>query len=172
MARKSQISLRLYTPGDDIAVSNVLTLAYDTPTEARLVASLREAGDMAVELLAFDSERCVGYAGFSRMIAPRDWLALSTLAVLPQVRSRGIGNELIRYGLDYARRAHAKAITVLGDGRYYQRFGFTYKAAQNLKTPYSIADTLLYPIAAGTAFAEEELVYARAYSVFDTAPTG
>lgn len=169
--KKSQVSLRLYAPADDIAVSNVLTTGYDTPAEARLVHALRERGELAVELLAMDGDKCIGYIGFSHHVRPSGWFALAPLAVVPQWHGKGIGADLIRYGLDYARRAGAKAVTVLGDGRYYQRFGFTYKAAQNLSTPYSVDNTLLYPIAPGTAFAEERLIYSTAFEEFDTSPT-
>ncbi|QPM92131.1 GNAT family N-acetyltransferase [Pseudooceanicola algae] len=171
MAKRLNLQLRLYTSSDEIGVSNVLTSSYDTPAEARLVSALRANGELAVELLAFDGDRTVGYIGFSRHIRPDGWMALAPLGVLPQWRGHGIGADLIRYGLDYARRAGAKAITVLGDGRYYQRFGFTYKAAQNLTTPYTVENTLLYPIAAGTAFAEERLVYSNAFEAFETTPT-
>lgn len=167
MARKSEIKLRLFQPGDEIAVGNVLTQAYDTPAEARLVQSLRESGAMEVELLAYDGEKTVGYIGFSRHTAPRTWFSLMPLAVLPYRRNIGVGADLIRYGLDYARRAGADAVTVVGDGRYYQRFGFTYRAAQNLTTPYNLERTLLYPIAPGTAFSNETLVYPDAFAEVD-----
>ncbi|WP_217701719.1 GNAT family N-acetyltransferase [Pseudooceanicola sp. HF7] len=163
--------LRLYAAADEIGVSNVLTQSYDTPAEARLVSSLREKGELLVELVAKDEDTTVGYIGFSKHLNPEGWVALAPLAVIPQCRDRGVGADLVRYGLDYARRAGARAVTVLGDGRYYQRFGFTYKAAKNLTTPYSIENTLLYPIAAGTAFAEERLVYSSAFDAFSTAPT-
>ncbi|KAA2312335.1 N-acetyltransferase [Pseudooceanicola sediminis] len=167
MARKSEITLRLFQPGDEIAVGNVLTQAYDTPAEARLVQSLRDCGAMEVELLAYDDEKTVGYIGFSRHEAPRNWFSLMPLAVLPYRRNIGVGADLIRYGLDYVRRAGADAVTVVGDGRYYQRFGFTYRAAQNLTTPYSIERTLLYPIAPGSAFSDATLVYPEAFATVD-----
>ncbi len=167
MARNTNITLRLFQPSDDIAVGNILTQAYDTPSEARLAHALRESGDMEVELLAFDGDKTVGYIGFSRHNSPRNWFSLMPLAVLPYRRNIGIGADLIRYGLDHARRAGADAVTVVGDGRYYQRFGFTYRAAQNLTTPYNLDETLLYPIAPGTAFSQARLVYPDAFAMAD-----
>ncbi|MBT9382927.1 N-acetyltransferase [Pseudooceanicola sp. CBS1P-1] len=172
MAKNVKITMRLFEPGDEVRVGNVLTQGYETPAEARLVSTLRDNGDMAVELLAFDArDEAVGYIGFSRHVSPEDWFALSSLSVIPSYHGSGIGADLIRYGLDYARRARAAAVTVLGDGRYYQRFGFTYKAAQNLSTPYDAQQTLMYPIKPGTAFAHERLVYAEAFDALDMAPT-
>ncbi|MGI3165302.1 GNAT family N-acetyltransferase [Pseudooceanicola sp. 200-1SW] len=171
MARKPEIEHKLYTSAHEIGVDNLLTQAYDGPAQARLVEALRRAGDMTVELMALHKGHVVGYVGFSRHLSPEGWVALSPLGVLPQWRSKGIGSELVRYGLDAARRAGARAITVLGDGRYYQRFGFTYKSAENLETPYCGDQTLLYPIAAGTAFAAEKLVYPAAYRELGLQPT-
>ncbi len=171
MARKVDFTLELYTPEREIGVGNVLTLAYDGPEQARLALSLRRSGDMAVELLAIAKGSVVGYIAFSHHVWPQGWVAISPLGVLPNWRDKGIGADLVRYGLDHARRAGAKAVTVLGDGRYYQRFGFTYKSAENLETPYAADRTLLYPIAPGTAFASEKLVYPPAFRELGLEPT-
>ncbi|MBY5974470.1 N-acetyltransferase [Ferrimonas balearica] len=171
MPRKPEILHKLYASEHEIGVYNLLKQAYEGPSQAHLVSELRKAGDMAVELLGLHDGHVVGYIGFSHHPSPDGWVALSPLGVLPQWRSRGIGSELVRYGLDAARRSGAKAITVLGDGRYYQRFGFTYKSAENLTSPYCADQTLLYPIAAGTAFAEERLVYPAAYRELGLQPT-
>ncbi|WP_010140998.1 GNAT family N-acetyltransferase, partial [Oceanicola sp. S124] len=137
MARKPEITLTLYSPVHGIGVGNVLTQAYDGPAQAQLVQAMRSAGDMTVELLALSDSSVVGYVGFSRHLSPEGWMGLSPLAVLPAYRKYGIGADLVRYGLDHARRAGARAVSVVGDGRYYQRFGFTYRAAENLQTPYA-----------------------------------
>ncbi|PJE28899.1 putative acetyltransferase [Pseudooceanicola antarcticus] len=171
MARKPEITHKLYSPVHGIGVGNLLTQAYDGPAQAQLVQAMRSSGDMVVELMALHEESVVGYVGFSRHLSPQGWMALSPLGVLPAWRSHGIGAELVRYGLDHARRAGAKAVTVLGDGRYYQRFGFTYRAAENLETPYSSEKTLLFPIAPGTAFSEEKLVYSPAFRELGLEPT-
>ena len=58
----------------------------------------------------------------------------------------------------------AGAVTVLGNARYYQRFGFTRSSAEALETPFSRENTLLYPIRSENAGIMAELVYPAAYS--------
>ncbi|MHC9236824.1 GNAT family N-acetyltransferase [Pseudooceanicola sp. 502str34] len=158
--------LRFVLPEDRDTISEVLTEAFKGDAEARLVSTLRNSGDMALELVAIVDRKIVGYVGFARHYQPRGWYSLSPVAVRPRYQRRGIGAELIRYGLDYARQARTPAVTVLGDLAYYRRFGFTHKAAENLSTPYPSEHTGLYPIAPGTAGTKAELVYADAFSRF------
>jgi len=158
--------LRFVLPEDRVRVSQVLEGAFPTAAEARLVDDLRNAGDMTVELVAVLEGRVVGYIGFARHYRPEGWICLSPLAVESRHRRRGIGSDLVRYGLDHARRSGARAITVLGDTRFYQRFGFTHGAAENLTSPFPEEHTMLYPIAPGTAGTRAHLQYPDAFMRF------
>lgn len=158
--------LRALLPKDITPVSILLDTAFETPLEARLVARLRRDGDMALELVASDGHRPYGYIAFCRLKEPEGWLSLSPVAVAPSRQGSGVGSELIRYGLDHARRSGAKAITVLGDPVYYRRFGFTQKAAENLDSPYAGPNFMLYPIAPNTAGLDVTVTYAEAFSAF------
>jgi putative acetyltransferase len=157
------MDLRPLQPDDALAVSALLATAFDGPMETRLVSQLRQDGAMALELVAADAGRTYGYIGFCKLTAPGDWWSLSPVAVSPSRQGGGIGSELIRYGLDHARRAGARAVTVLGDPVYYRRFGFTCKAAENLTSPYSGPNYMLYPIAPLTAGIAAEVTYPEAF---------
>ena len=156
--------LRPLTPDDDTAVSALLATAFDGPVEVALVTNLRTAGDFALELIAEEDDHIYGYIGFCRLVSPRDWWSLSPVAVSPSRQRRGVGSDLIRYGLDHARRSGAKAVTVLGDPGYYKRFGFTVKAAENLTHGFPPEYFMLYPIASRTAGAHHEIVYPEAFT--------
>ncbi|WP_136636989.1 GNAT family N-acetyltransferase [Pseudooceanicola onchidii] len=160
------MTLRPMQPGDETAVSALLTTAFDGPLEAQLVSRLRADGDMALELLAEEDGRIFGYVAFVRLQEPEGWLSLSPVAVAPSRQRRGIGSDLIRMGLDQARQAGARAITVLGDPDYYTRFGFTLKAAEHLQSPFAGPHFMLYPIAAKTAGRSDRVVYPPAFSEF------
>ncbi|MGB2202130.1 MAG: GNAT family N-acetyltransferase [Pseudooceanicola atlanticus] len=164
--RRDDILLRFLLPEDRKAVTEILDAAFGTDDESRHVKRLRDAGDMAIELIAVNRAGPVGYIGFARHYAPKGWMSLSPLAVKPKYQGRGTGSELVRYGLDYARQAKAPAVTVLGNRRFYQRFGFTRKAAENLETDYPPEHTLLYPIAPRTAGTSARLVYPDAFTQF------
>lgn len=160
------MNLRPFQTEDAISVSVLLSTAFDGPGETVLVEALRQDGDMALELVAIDDDdKLYGYIAFARLHTPLGWWSLSPVAVSPARQGQGIGGELIRYGLDYARRAGAKAVTVLGDPDYYTRFGFTRKAAENLRCPYSGPWLMLYPIAPGTAGTEARVTYPPAFEL-------
>lgn len=158
--------LRFVLPEDRAKITDLLTSAFPADDEARLVEDLRNAGDMVVELVAVIDGKIRGYIGFSRHYAPDRWVCLAPLAVDRKFRRRGVGAELTRYGLDFVRQQKAAAITVLGDGRYYRRFGFTHKAAENLTSPFPEEHTLLYPLAPGSAGQAAQLVYPDAFLRF------
>ncbi|MGR3323547.1 MAG: GNAT family N-acetyltransferase [Pseudooceanicola sp.] len=157
---------RFVLPEDRAAIAALLEGAFPTDAEARLVEGLRDAGDMVVELVAVEDGAICGYVGFSRHHVPKGWICLAPLAVEKRFRRQGIGGDLVRYGLDHVRRQKAAAVTVLGDARYYQRFGFTRKAAENLTSPFPEEHTLVYPIAPGSAGTAAHLVYADAFMRF------
>lgn len=155
--------LRSFRPEDAVSVSALLTTSFEGVAESRLITRLRETGELALELVAFQDNRPVGYVGFCRLRSPDDWWSLWPVAVSPSRQGDGLGSDLIRYGLDQARQAGARAITVSGDPGYYRRFGFTCKAAENLTSPYSGPNYMLYPIAPHTAGIAAEVVYPEAF---------
>lgn len=158
------MNLRPFQPADDVPVSVLLSTAFDGAMESQLVKRLRMAGDMALELVAEGEDGIpYGYVAFVRLISPVSWWSLSPVAVSPSRQGQGIGGDLIRYGLDFARQGGAKAVTVLGDPQYYTRFGFTRKAAEKLRCPYAGPSFMLYPIAPRTAGADAKVIYPAAF---------
>jgi putative acetyltransferase len=148
---------------DRLGVSILLDTAFGGPSEARLVADLRASGAMALELIAEHDGSCFGYVAFSHMRSPEGLWALSPVAVQQARQGQGIGGELIRQGLDLARRAGATAVIVVGDSQYYRRFGFSLKAAENLSTPFARESTMLYPIVPGSGGMRGALKYPEAF---------
>lgn len=122
---------------DHDAVRGVHRLAFAGEDEARLVDALRQAGDVAVSLVADHGERIVGHILFSRLEAPMRALALAPLGVRPDHQRRGIGSALVRRGLDRARRGGWAAVFVLGEPAYYERFGFDLDAASGYACAYA-----------------------------------
>ncbi|MHC0053749.1 GNAT family N-acetyltransferase [Actibacterium sp. D379-3] len=159
------MNLRPVTQQDWTAVSVLLDTAFDGPSEARLVDRLRREGHMAMELVAEDHTGILGYVAFAEMLAPAGMWSLSPVAVRQAKQGHGIGSELIRYALDEVRKSHdARAVVVLGAPEYYKRFGFSLKAAENLTTPFSKSNTMLFPIAPGSGGMQAALSYPAAFS--------
>ena len=60
---------------------------------------------------------------------------LGPVGVHPQAQRRGIGSALIRAALDEARTRGEVAVILLGDPRFYSRFGFVAGSTVGLKNP-------------------------------------
>ena len=67
-------------------------------------------------------------------------VTLAPLAVLPAHQRRGIGSELVRRGIDDCRDAGYRAVLVLGEPAFYQRFGFTKASLHGIRCPFDVPD--------------------------------
>ena len=160
----TDVEFRVARPEDALAISILLSGAFEGPEEGTLVQSLRDSGEMVLEMVALDGLRVVAYVGFPALIEPRGWLALAPLAVRHDRQGRGIGSELVRRALDYLGQDDHPAVLVLGDPNYYERFGFSVDAAANVESPYPSEHLGLFPIDPRTVGLEVRAVYPHAFS--------
>ncbi|HEY2710518.1 MAG TPA: N-acetyltransferase [Caulobacteraceae bacterium] len=143
------------------AIHDVETAAFGREAEAVLAKRVRDEGDALVELVAEENGEIVGHIVFSRMTTqpPERRLAgLAPVAVRPDAQGRGIGDALCRAGIEAVRALGAEAVVVLGDPKYYERFGFSAEAAARIASPYAgnpafmalelVAGSLAEPVAA------------------------
>lgn len=65
----------------------------------------------------------------------RKALLLGPLAVEPSMKSAGMGKALMLHGVSEATRLGHKAILLVGDAPYYERFGFSADKTGNLAMP-------------------------------------
>jgi putative acetyltransferase len=123
------VSLREETPADSARIAQVVTAAFESPAEARLVDALRRAGALTLSLVAADADEIIGHIALSPVeVAGKAgagrWLGLAPLAVLPRWQRQGIGAQLVRQSLAMAGERGARAVFVLGSSRYYAPLGF------------------------------------------------
>lgn len=94
--------------------------------------ALRRAGALSVSLVAEQAGQVVGHVAFSP-VAVSDraggWYGLGPLSVLPARQRLGIGQALVRAGLDRLRGAGANGCVLVGESAYYARFGFAHDPA-------------------------------------------
>lgn len=108
--------------------------------EVALIAALRAAGDVAVELVALHDGEVVGHAMFSRLTVKPATLkvaALAPVAARIDRQRQGIGSALIRDGLARCATLGFDAVTVLGDPDYYRKFGFSPETARRFDCAYN-----------------------------------
>jgi putative acetyltransferase len=126
------MKIRLEQTGDPAQIRAVTTAAFAetehaSGTEAQIIEGLRQSGDLQLSLVAEDDGAILGHVAFSPVkIAGEEcgWVGLGPVSVQPDHQGRGIGRALIDAGLKRLREAGAAGCVVLGDPRYYGRFGF------------------------------------------------
>ena len=65
-------------------------------------------------------------------------MGLAPMAVLPARQRLGIGSQLVLEGLERCRRAHVKAVVLLGHADYYPRFSFVPASELSLCCEYDV----------------------------------
>ena len=118
------------------------------PNEANLVDRLRQAGQAAVSLVALSGGEITGHILFSPVsLVPAQHgqrgLGLAPLAVRPNDQRRGIGAQLVTRGLEACHAAGVDFVVVLGDPRYYGRFGFRRAGVFQLENEYGAEDDFM-----------------------------
>lgn len=127
-----QLQLRPERETDAAAIDALTRAAFlhaphSDHTEHRIVAALRAAGQLSVSLVAENAEGIVGHVAVSPVTindAAPGWYGLGPISVAPALQGHGIGTQLMRAALQLLRERGAAGCVVLGDPRYYARFGF------------------------------------------------
>jgi putative acetyltransferase len=125
--------IRSETAADGSAIRSLTGAAFDgvehsSQTEAAIVDALRDAGALALSLVAERQGRIIGHVAFSPVeVDGRDiqWFGLGPISVLPELQRTGVGAALIEEGLRQLIEGGAAGCVVLGDPAYYTRFGFS-----------------------------------------------
>lgn len=125
------VSIRGETSVDEDAIRVLTSRAfegrpYSDGTEPLVIDLLRAASALSLSLVAVHDRAIVGHIAFSE-VGPdteRGWFALGPVSVEPSLQGRGVGSQLIEAGLHLLRERGATGCVLLGDPRYYGRFGF------------------------------------------------
>lgn len=131
------VTIRPERAGDEAAIRAVAAAAfrcrpYSDGSEPAIVDRLRTDGDLALSLVAEAEGRIVGHIAFSPVAlsdGSAGWFGLGPVSVVPQRQRGGIGARLIKRGLGELSRRGARGVVLLGDPRYYRRFGFEHDPA-------------------------------------------
>lgn len=139
--------IRAATAADADAIDTVHRAAfagteYGYQGEAELVRMIEDDGDTQVSLVAEQGDDIVGHVLFSRMDveadgAPLAAAGLAPVAVVPDVQGQGVGDALIRAGLDQLREQGVAISFVLGHEAYYPRFGYSPELAVRFASPFA-----------------------------------
>lgn len=140
--KTDEVRIRLERPEDVDAVYAVNLESFPSPAEARLVDALRSNGNLTASLVAVLGERVIGHVGFSPVSVANaeHGYGLAPLAVSEESRRQGIGDRLVRAGLEQIASRGGRFVVLLGDPAYYQRFGFQAASGFGLQDEYGGGD--------------------------------
>jgi predicted N-acetyltransferase YhbS len=113
----------------EVTAAAFALVPHSTGAEPRIIDALRDAGALILSLVADRRGMVIGHVAFSPVEIGGergDWYGLGPVAVTPAFIGVGIGKVLIEAGLDRLRELDADGCVVLGDPRYYSRFGFVH----------------------------------------------
>lgn len=124
--------IRKERSSDIEAIWNVTAAAFkDHPfsenTEQLIINELRKAGALTISLVAELNGQVVGHIALSPVTisdGTPNWYALGPVSVLPAFQNQGIGKSLILEGLSQLKNLGAEGCVLVGDPKYYERFGF------------------------------------------------
>lgn len=130
------MQLRPETKEDYDAIFNFVQTAFATAhvkdgTEQDYVNRLRQSGNYLPDLALMGEQdgELLAYIMFTKTYVKNgdnlyEALLLAPVAVAIEHRNRGIGSDMIKTALIMAKNDSHKAVFVVGDYNYYQRFGF------------------------------------------------
>ena len=137
MSRKEAI-IRPFRPADRQAVLDLNTRAFKQKDEARIVEQLEKDKNIWLEVVAVSEGDIFGHILFFpiEVVGKLGALGLGPMSVDPKMQKKGIGSDLIRFGLDQAQQAGVPIVFVLGHEKYYPKFGFSVEATKEFESPY------------------------------------
>jgi len=111
----------------EVTKSAFLTLEISNHTEQFIINALRTANALTISLVAEIDGQIVGHIAFSPVTisdGSQNWYGLGPVSVLPKYQKKGIGKALINEGLTLLKGIDGKGCALVGDPKYYKRFGF------------------------------------------------
>lgn len=136
------MTIRIEQTGDEQQIQQLVTDAFESDAEARLVNALRASDGEFVSLVATGNNKIVGHILFTTVKLDGDshlnLLGLAPLAVSTESQGTGIGSELVNAGLLTCKKLGTDAVMVLGAPEYYGRFGFTPASSFGISSVYEV----------------------------------
>ncbi|MBX2886931.1 MAG: N-acetyltransferase [Granulosicoccus sp.] len=111
-----------------------------------LVANLIDwtPADDIIGFVALEEGGLIGSILFTRLIVPdaREAFILSPVAIATGVQGRGIGQKLIRFGIDHLKSQQVNFVFTYGNPDFYAKTGFRQVDAKVIKAPYPLSQPI------------------------------
>ena len=118
---------RIENKADFLQITEIHNQAFKGIEESQIVTNLRKNKNLKLSLVYENDGILVGHIAYSLIKNNNDiviGMGLAPLSVLPSHQNKGIGSKLVKYGNYQVKKMGFNQIFVLGDPKYYSRFGF------------------------------------------------
>lgn len=141
----SDLEVRVEKIKDHESVRRVNMIAFGRKAESELVDSIRNTDAFISELslVAVLRDRIIGHLLISKVqIESNDHseeiLSLAPISVIPEYQRMGVGTKLIESALIKCGSLGYPALVVLGNPKFYTKFGFKEASKYEIKSHYNI----------------------------------
>jgi putative acetyltransferase len=110
-----------------VTISAFLNAPHTSHTEHFIVNALRKAGQLTLSLVADAEGTVIGHVAVSPVSisdGTPGWFGLGPISVMPEHQDRRVGSRLMREALRILREQGAAGCVLLGEPKFYSRFGF------------------------------------------------
>ena len=141
-----EIIIRGENPEERAASEDIVRAAYGREAETRLVQTLRLSAEFnpKLSIVAANGPEILGYALYTRVTvvgaAVLPSAALAVMAVRPERRRLGVGERLVRHGLERCRGLGVQLVFAAGLPAYFARIGFRPAIPLGLKPDWPVPD--------------------------------
>ena len=127
------MNIRREAPGEESRIRAIYETAFETTAEADVVESLRKESSPYLGLVAEEDGAILGHLVLTEVVVETHagrmkGLGLAPLGVAKSAQGKGIGSALVLAALDEARSLGSDFLVILGDPKFYTRFGFVQAA--------------------------------------------
>ena len=143
-----KIIIQKETPKNYPEVQELLRACFKRDGEGNLVNALRSNDRTILSLVAVQNgEEVVGHVMFTPIttspLSATTGLGLAPLAVKPEYQKQGIGAKLVEEGLRMCAELEYDYVVLLGNPKYYQRFGFKKASDFGMQNEYGVDEPCL-----------------------------
>ena len=170
MGGNMEFKIRKEETKDFEQVREVIRGAFPSDAESKLVGALRANNKAIVSLVAFHEEQVLGHILFSPVsttpLSEARGIGLAPVVVHVDVQIQGIGSQLIREGLRLCAELKYDYCVVLGNPKYYQRFGFEKASKFGIQNEYEVDDEFMFMRLSERGGPDGLVKYAAEFSAF------
>lgn len=145
----SHMKISTFTPSQYQEVVNLFTKVFsesegqdEGASIGNLVSELVATTDKndIVGFIAVTEEKIVGCIFFSRLSVPsrKNAFILSPVAIATESQGKGIGQQLIRHGIEHLKSKNVELIVTYGDPAFYTKVGFMQISENIIKAPLKL----------------------------------